>query len=409
MSERYSNSKKNARRSSEANRRYYEEEELKQYRKRSNKGTNQKRKKKKSKAPVVILIFVMLILIAGAGYLALDKLGLIKPEDGDQQVVPTATPYAYSDEGTAFAELLKNTDQNEETEVLTGEKVSVDNLSITEGLDETWLNVLLLGVDARNATTPARSDTMIICSINQETGDVKLSTIMRDTDVSFEGHPGTRINSAYYYGGPELAIKVVNEYFGMNIRHYVCVDFAGFAEISEVLGGITVDITENEMTHINKNVLEQYKILWRRGDLELEQARNEYYGTELNQYGANVHLNGMQTLGYARIRKLDSDYARAERQRKVLNKLMEGLQNADATKLVSLYLTCMDYFTTNLKMNEIVNIAVLILNRVDFTSAEEMRLPVAGSYKEEKRNDDARLYDMDIETNIRELHNFIYR
>ncbi|MBQ3080579.1 MAG: LCP family protein [Clostridia bacterium] len=382
-------------------RRYYEEN-----RRASSQKSNKKRKKKKSKAPAIILILFMFALVAVGGYVVYERLfGGADPVTDQNSVNSTVIP----DDGTEFSQILQGLESKTPEDTLTGEKISVDNLSITEGLDETWLNVLLLGVDARSLVEPARSDTMIICSINKDTGDVKLSTIMRDTDVSFEGHPSTRINTAYFYGGAELAIRVVNENFGMNISHFVCVDFAGFAAISEILGGVTIDITENEMKHINLNVVEQYHLEIKHGRIEYDAAYQEYLATELKEFGTDVHLNGMQTLGYARIRKLDSDYARAERQRLVLNELMTGLQNASISELVQIFGKCSSYFRTNLSMNEILEIAMLVLNRTDFTAAEQMRLPVTGSYKEEKRNDDARLYDMDKAVNIRELHNFIYR
>ena len=373
-------------------------------------GNGQKRsgRKKRNAAPMIMLA-LLLVAAAAVGLVMLRGKGLTQDRTS-QPSSATAVPAASASSpftGEAYEQLLKDSEQND-VNLADGNSISVEDLSITPGLSEDWLNVLLLGADARNKNEAARTDTMIICSINKKTGNVKLSSIMRDTAVTIGEHKNTRINNAYFYGGTQLAMKVVNEYFGMNIQNYVYVDFKGFSEIAEILGGIDIDITQNEMDMINKNVKEQLLIEVHYDGRDYDEAKAEYESTLLNTYGANTHLNGMQTLGYARIRKLDSDYARAERQRKVLNKLMEGLRNASVAELFGLVPQCSPYFQTNLQVTEIINLAKIVLEREDFTAASELRLPVANTYKEERRNDQAMLYDMDIQANIDALHQFIY-
>ena len=376
----------------------------------------QKKRKpaRKRHTGLILFLILVLLLVGGAGYMYFEYpekanalidqcMQYIKPQP-TQRVTAVNT---YNNTGSAFADLLSSVETDVDT-LTGGNSVTVSDLSITQGLDETWMNILLLGADARSNTEPARTDTMMILSINRVNGNVKLASIMRDTAVSFEGHKNVRLNAAYFFGGERLAIKTINEYFGMNIDKYVYVDFNGFASIAEVLGGITMDLSINEMDQINKNVVEQYKILIQQGKMEYADAEREFFATELLQAGDQIHLNGMQTLGYARIRKIDNDYARAERQRKVLNTLMANLQKASSSQLITLFGKCASYFRTNLSMNECIELASLVLNREDFRLADELRLPVAGSYKEEKRNNEAMLYDMDVETNRRELHNFIY-
>lgn len=373
-------------------------------------GKKKKKARRKKKALRLFIVLVVLAALAFAAY----KLIPAYINSGAPNVKSTPAPYNYSStngEANIFNSLVnvEPTDQPPEGE---GNSISVTDLSITEGLDETWLNVLLLGTDSRVLNEPARTDTMIICSINKATGDVKLTSIMRDTDVSFEGHKSTRINNAFFYGKANLAMKVVNEYFGMNIQHYVYVDFSGFAKIAEAIGGVDMQITENEMKHINHNVAEQYHLLINQGKMEYAEAEAEYYATKLETFttdGTPVHLNGMQTLGYARIRKLDSDYGRTERQRKVLNALMGKLQNASITELTNMALSNAKYYATNLSLNQLLELAQVVLNRSDFTQAPSMYLPVQGSYKEERRNNDARLYDVDKEKNQIALYNFIYK
>jgi len=376
-------------------------------------------KKKKSAFPVVIAILLVLALAVGGFVIFGGKDDENKGGESGKSA-NTTTPSVSGDETksgdeqTSFAFASIPGDDNTLPSA-GGYSVKVTDLSVTEGLDENWMNILLLGTDARTLSEPARTDTMIICSIHKQTGEVKLASIMRDTNVFFEGNTknGTRINNAFFYGGPQLAMKVVNECFGMNIEKYVCVNFDGFAVIAEMIGGVDMVITENEMKQINHNVMEQYHIMIEQGKIEYSVAEKEYYASALKTYTTNndkIHLNGMQALGYARIRKLDSDYARTDRQRKVLNALMEELKGQDILTLTKLGVNCMGYFNTNLSLQgEILQIASLVLNRADFKSAETMHLPVTGTYKEEYRNNDARLYDMDIEANTRALYEFIYK
>ena len=376
------------------------------------KSAPKKKKKKKSHFFTGLLVVILILaLIAAAAYL-LDRKGIIKlPFDlklpGGAVAVSATKKPEYDPMDNIFAD-IKTEDNNDGLDASQANSINVTELSITEGLDENWFNVLLLGTDTRVSYEAARSDTMMICSINKVDGRIKLTSIMRDTAVKINGKT-TRINSAYFYGGPQLAMKIVNEYFGMNISSYVVVDFSGFASIAEALGGVDMNITKAEMDWINHNVQEQYKLLYTQKKMDYEDAKAGVLANQLTTYGSNIHLSGMQTLGYARIRKTDSDYARAERQRAVLNALLEKLKGADATKLMTLAVANASCYKTNLSINNIVSLGLTVLGNGSFSGASELRLPVNGTYKEEARNNDAMLYDMDVQANIKELYKFIYQ
>lgn len=284
--------------------------------------------------------------------------------------------------------------------------VDVADLNINTSLPQEWMNVLLLGTDERTLTESPRTDTMIICSINTSTGEVKLTSIMRDTAVEYDDldkYNGTyRINAANFFGGPEYAIKTVNELLDLNIQYYVSVNFFGFQRIAQALGGIDVDITEAEMNEINKKQVNQAKIAYAAGIDESDQE-NEY----LETYGPNTHLNGRQTLAYARVRSVDSDFSRAERQRTVLIKLMEKLKGKNAIEIISLVNTFASEVKTNMALDKIAEIAVTVLNS-GLSNVETFRIPMNGTYTEERRNEQAMLYDCDWTTNSRELYSFIY-
>ena len=126
------------------------------------------------------------------------------------------------------------------------------DLSITEGLSKSWLNILLLGTDSRGTTKYLRTDTMVILSVNEGTGAVKLTSLMRDIWVEIPEYGGQKLNAACVYGGPELTVKMINEYFGLNIRDYALVNMKCLVEIVDSLGGIQLDVSPAEAEAINK-------------------------------------------------------------------------------------------------------------------------------------------------------------
>ena len=319
---------------------------------------------------------------------------------GDDAQAQTASP---------LSELLGSEDTNI-TGLTEDQMVDVTDLSINTGLSPEWMNILLLGVDQRVQGESCRSDTMIICSINTETSEVKLTSLMRDMAVEFDdlgANNGTyRLNAANYFGGPELTMKTINELLGLNIEKYVIVNFTGFTQICEALGGIEMDITEAEKEQINLNVWSQLQIAYENGwdESNLTDA-NGYLGP--NDYGENIHLNGRQALAYARIRKIDSDWERTNRQRKVLVAMMDKMRGTNMLQLLQLGGSLMQYVETNMTLEEIISIADKVLNS-GLEGAETMAVPVTDTYVQETRNNQSMFYDVDWTTNAREVQNFIY-
>lgn len=319
---------------------------------------------------------------------------------GDDAQAQTASP---------LSELLGSEDTNI-TGLTEDQMVDVTDLSINTGLSPEWMNILLLGVDQRVQGESCRSDTMIICSINTETSEVKLISLMRDMAVEFDdlgANNGTyRLNAANYFGGPELTMKTINELLGLNIEKYVIVNFTGFTQICEALGGIEMDITEAEKEQINLNVWSQLQIAYENGwdESNLTDA-NGYLGP--NDYGENIHLNGRQALAYARIRKIDSDWERTNRQRKVLVAMMDKMRGTNMLQLLQLGGSLMQYVETNMTLEEIISIADKVLNS-GLEGAETMAVPVTDTYVQETRNNQSMFYDVDWTTNAREVQNFIY-
>lgn len=233
--------------------------------------------------------------------------------------------------------------------------------------EEDWINILLLGCDSYTTKEQQRTDSMIILSVNMKTAQVKMTSLMRDTWIKSSSSGGHRkLTELCAIGGPELTIQAINENFGMNLNKYALISMAGIAEIIDLVGGLDLDITEAERKALNKGLFDLSGL---SGMEKLEQS------------GEKVHLNGNQATAYARIRKIDSDYVRTERQRIVLIALAEKIKGgASAATLLTIVNTLLEYVETNLSLVEIMSLAGVGLT-ADISNAEQLRLPADGTFQ----------------------------
>ncbi len=326
----------------------------------------------------------------------------VAASDGEWTEADAATPEPGTTAGSMSIDELIDSDPD--LAPLEGDqKVQVSDLSITEGLPAEWHNILLLGSDTRNIKKVSRTDTIIIASINTNDGRIKLISIMRDTIVPIPGHGDKKINSASYYGGPELTMKVVNECFKMNISEYVLVNFSGFREIVDTLGGIKLDVTKQEMEQINGSIKEQARILklskekWLAGDYNLKES------------GADIQLDGLQALAYARIRHIDSDYRRTERQRMVIDAAIQKFRGSvSITQMMQLATSVWDYIKTNVSLPSAVALAQTVL-KSGIGKVTTGLMPITDTYKSDNRSaNGSALYDTDFAANAARLYKFIY-
>ena len=263
----------------------------------------------------------------------------------------------------------------------------------TEGLSDEWWNVLLLGCDSYTKNDYQRTDSMIIVSINAAKGQVKLTSLMRDTWIPVPGSKNHRkLTELCAVGGPELTIRAINESFGMNISDYALISMEGMAEIIDLIGGLDLDVTEEERKALNKGLFDLSPL---SGMEPLEQS------------GEGVHLNGNQATAFARIRKIDSDYVRTERQRTVLIAIAEKIKNgASASTLLTVATTLLNYVDTNLSLSEIMAIASAGL-QLDMDSVEQFRVPADGTFESGTFNG-VWCIKPNFEKNTDLLHSFIY-
>ena len=234
---------------------------------------------------------------------------------------------------------------------------------------------------------------MIILSINMDTDEVKLTSLMRDTWIPVPGKGGSRkLTELCAVGGPELTMRAINESFGMDIEDYALISMKGIAEIIDLLGGLELDITEAERKALNKGLFDLSSL----SGME-----------KLQHSGENVHVNGNQATAYARIRQIDSDYVRTERQRVVLMKMAEKIKNGvNAKTLISVVNILLDYVETSLNFMEIMAIGMAGL-KMDLDSIQELRLPADGTFQS---GDFGGVWCIkpDFDENTRILKEFIY-
>lgn len=233
-----------------------------------------------------------------------------------------------------------------------------------------WENILLLGGDARQMDNYDRTDTMIILSINRDEALVKMTSIMRDTWVHIDGHGNAKINAANVYGGPELAIKTVNECFGTDIEDYVLINMEDLVEIIDMLGGVEIEVSESERKQINEYVELYFK--------EVKGASDYDGQTSLSETGL-VELNGLLAMSYCRDRYTDSDYGRVMRQQEVLLAMADKAQNLEVDELTEVAGDIYSIIDTSMDEEEIKSLATAFMV-MEVDQVEQFRVPADGTF-----------------------------
>jgi len=293
------------------------------------------------------------------------------------------------------------------------DKIKIDEESIVMEMNENveanevmkgYRNIALFGVDSREGSLGkgTRSDTIIIASINQDTGDVKLLSVFRDTYLNLGNDTYNKCNAAYANGGPELAITMLNKNLDMNITDYVTVGFDGLIEVIDALGGVDINVEENEISHLNNY---QISMVGTTTDGVTFKA------TEGKDYTAVTHagmqtLNGLQATAYCRIRYIGNDFQRAQRQRDVLTAISEKAKKASVSKLNDAANGVMDNISTSLDVSEILSV---MKDLGKYTVVDDGGFPFE-EYRTTGRvsSKGSCVIPMDLETNVVELHKFLF-
>lgn len=262
-------------------------------------------------------------------------------------------------------------------------------------------NIALFGVDSRegNLAKRTRSDTMIIASIDQDSKEVRLISVYRDTYLNLGNDKYSKCNAAYAKGGPEQAINMLNMNFDLDITDYVTVGFEGLSEAVDALGGVEIDIQDDEISHLNNYQRSMY--LNEDGTGELNEDITEVYESGLQT------LNGLQATAYCRIRYTKgNDYKRAERQRTVINQLFERAKSSSFTKLSKAVMAIMPNVETSLSVDEIIGLMASIS---EYTITESDGVPFENHrYATNLGTDGSCIVPTTLIDNVTALHEMLY-
>lgn len=274
--------------------------------------------------------------------------------------------------------------------------VADGDLSQYPGLDENVKNILLIGTDTREKDMDTgRADTMMICSINQQTGMVHVTSLARDTWVTMgeNGHQN-KLNAAHTFGGANLLMQTINRTYHLNIEHFVKVNFYGICDIVDTLGGVTIQLQEDEPWAINSSVDESYGDY---GDVRISPIPSD---------ATEALLCGAQALAYARIRKLDDDFGRQARQRNLLMAMARKVGTCSIPQMISLATTCFEYVSTNLSLLDIISLATKVLT-TGISDIQMHAYPQEGEFKYDNTDGVSKLI-IDQAHGIEKLHSYMY-
>lgn len=273
---------------------------------------------------------------------------------------------------------------------------AVDSVKGESCKEEGVTNILLIGNDSRENGEDGRSDAMILLSISNKTKTIQMTSLLRDMYVEIPGHDGNRLNAAYAYGGPELLMETVEQNFGIRVNRYVLVNFEAFANLVDAVGGVDLELTNDEVQYVNGYLVE-YNMLTGRPE------GTDYLDASLS---GMIHLNGPQALAYTRNRYIGTDFGRTERQRKVLSAVIKNLPRAVLTKPGQLLNGLLPNLTTNLTKGECYLLSLQAWKLLGY-EVEQGSVPVQGSYQDATIRGMAVL-QVDFEKNIEYLRSSIY-
>lgn len=269
-----------------------------------------------------------------------------------------------------------------------------DDLEIYQDTGD-YTNIALFGLDSREGELDGgvRSDAMMVASINNKTGNVKVVSIFRDTLTQQSDGTYEKANSAYSYGGPQEAVALLNRNFDLDIKKYMSVDFNALADVIDLLGGIELELTDEEVFWTNGYATETAKVVGRTT-------------TELTQAGKQT-LDGIQAVSYTRIRYTEGDdFKRSERQRLVLQQVVEKAKRASLPTLNKIIDQVLPQVSTNLSTSDFMGIAA---NAVKYQLGEMKGFPFDVTTSENVIGlEGSYVVAIGFADNVKQMHAFLF-
>ncbi len=275
------------------------------------------------------------------------------------------------------------------------QRVDIDNVEVNEGIRlDGYTTVALFGGDSREGQLEegTHADTIIIVAINNESKEIRMASIYRDTLLRQMDDTYRKANNAYFVGGPEEAINMLNKNLDLDIEDYATVDFKAMSDVVDLMGGIEITVTDAEAEMMNKYIGETAKAAHKKAK-------------ELDGAGTYT-LDGPQAVTYSRLRKLEGgDYKRTERQRAVIQKLFEKITTTDLTTINEIIDTVFPQVSTSFSLKKIVALTSALMDYslgentgFPFEKTDGIRYPNAGDV----------VVAQGLAENVKELHEFLY-
>ena len=310
-------------------------------------GEQAQQKKKKSGCLIFLIVMLSLLLVAlilvavGMNYI-FGRLGHFENPEPSDGTIPKM-----SDE----FDVEGNQEGGENFETVDASDIVFETVDVLEG---DMINIMLIGQDRRPGEERARSDSMILVTINEEKNTIQLTSFMRDLYVQIPGYMDNRLNAAYRYGGTSLMNDTFRVNFGLEIDGNVMVDFDEFTSIIEILGGVTLDISSAEAKYMN----------------------NRKEATKTFKAGTN-YFNAEEALTFTRMRyAAGGDYGRTDRQRRVLIAIADSFRDADLVTIFNVIDQVLPHIVTNLTDAQIIEYATKGLTILgNGGSMETLRIP----------------------------------
>lgn len=238
-----------------------------------------------------------------------------------------------------------------------GQVVLPEEDPVPVGKPDHVINILLIGQDSRGEAVRARSDSMILVTVNTKSKEVTFTSFMRDAYVKIPGYSDNKLNHAYQYGGMKLLNETLRVNFGVEVDGNVEVNFAQFKEIIDLLGGVEITLTEAEARYLN-------------------------HPSQWGLVAGKNRLNGEQALVYARLREIDNDYRRTERQRTVLMALLEAYKDQPVDRMFTLLEELMGYVTTNMSNAQMWQYALQVIPILSGVTVGTQQIPAEGTFSQ---------------------------
>ena len=275
--------------------------------------------------------------------------------------------------------------------------------------DDGYWTVAVFGVDSRDGELDksTRTDTIIIASINQDTKEVKMISVLRDTYLNLSTDTYNKANSAYAKGGPKQAIAMLNMNLDMNITDFVTIGFDGLIDVIDAVGGIEIDVQENEIPHLNSY---QISMVGKQDGTLNAKGEPNYVATEGVDYipvttAGLQKLNGLQATAYCRIRYVGNDFARTQRQRTVIEKVAKKAMTLNPATLNNIANAVFPKIATSLDLSEIIE---LLGGITGYTIGETASFPFDGSVQTGRVRKMSVVIPQDLEYNVKLLHQMFF-